>query len=684
MSHSPAATAQHQNREFVKTTCPRDCYDACGIVAVRKDNTVLRVLGDQDHHVSKGALCGKCAIAYNGVWIDKNARLTVPLRRTGKKGDAKFERISWDAALAEIADRLASITRSTPERVIHTHYTGTCSLIAGNFPTRFFNYIGATEVDPDSVCNKAGHLVLSMMLGDSLDGFDPRSINDTNCVLIWGANPSSSAPHAHRHWLDKSWSKTICIDPIEHETAQKSKLYLKLKPGSDAALAFSLMHVAMQSGLLDQAFIEQHILGWEEIRDVVVASTPEKGEALTGVPAAKIVEAARMFAEGPSLMWLGQGMQRQRLGGNAFRAATAFAAITGNIGRAGAGLLYMNGFGTRGVDASILSRPDLASSPLNSISHMDLAEVLANRDRSAALFTWNNNILASSPRQNSLKEVLKREDLFTVVVDCFQTDTADLADIILPAASFLEFDDLVFSYFHHTISAQVKIADPMGEARPNQEIFRNLAQAMGLNHPDLYETDAELISKILAATGTEHSFLSLSKIGTAEVFDKPRVPFHDRKFSTPSGKIEIACDRALESGAPLVPFPHADTIPNLGRVRVLSPASALFMNSIYGNDPRLRERLGHAKIHISKADAENLGISDGMHVVLRNGEGELNLSAAISDQVQPGVVLVHKGPWPKYTLDQSNVNVLNGGEKSDFGESTAVHGIEAELVVVNG
>ena len=459
---------------LIKTTCPRDCYDACGMSVRVRGGVIQNVMGDRDHHVAQGKLCGKCAIAYNGVFRDAEKRLSVPLRRVGKKGEGVFEPVSWDAALADIAARLKKI--SDPRTIYHTHYTGTLSMIAGGFPGRFFNRLGATEVDPDTVCNKAGHVVLADMFGTSLSGFDPEQLANARCLMVWGANPSHSAPHMHSGWVKSTGAALVVVDPIATGTAKLADIHLQLRPGSDAALAFGMLHVIKQAGLFDRAFIEKHVLGFDGVEAEIDAATLERTAALTGVDAALIEKAALVFAQGPSLLWLGQGVQRQPKGGNVFRALPLLNIATGQLGKPGAGFCYMNGTETRGVDAGFIA----GTEPHASVSHMDLAADLNNAEKVQALFTWNNNIVASSPGTKAIRKGLAREDLFTVVADLFMTDTAVYADYVLPAASFLEFDDLIFPYFHDTVSAQVKAAEPLGQSLPNQEIFRRLCQGHGL------------------------------------------------------------------------------------------------------------------------------------------------------------------------------------------------------------
>ena len=658
---------------LIKTTCPRDCYDACGISVRVRGGVIQNVMGDRGHHVSQGKLCGKCAIAYNGVFRDAEKRLSVPLRRVGKKGEGVFEPISWDAALADIAARLKKI--SNPRTIYHTHYTGTLSMIAGGFPGRFFNRLGATEVDPDTVCNKAGHVVLADMFGTSLSGFDPEQIANARCLMVWGANPSHSAPHMHSGWVKSTGVALVVVDPIATGTARLADIHLQLRPGSDAALAFGLLHVIKKAGLFDRAFIDKYVLGFDEVETEIDAATLERTAALTGVDAALIEKAALMFAHGPSLLWLGQGVQRQPKGGNVFRALPLLNIATGQLGKPGTGFCYMNGTETRGVDAGFIAGGAAAS-----VSHMDLAADLNDPKKVRALFTWNNNIVASSPGTKAIREGLSREDLFTVVADLFMTDTAVYADYVLPAASFLEFDDLIFPYFHDTVSGQVKAAEPHGQSLPNQEIFRKLAAAMGFNEQALFESDASMIARLLEQTSFDGTFDDLEEVGTARLFPVPRVQFEGLSFATPSGRIEVRSDRLAKQGHPAVPVAHADEAPEEGRLRLLTPAGEWLMNSSYGNDPKIAAQLGPAKVHLNARDLARRKLAQGDIVRLSTKAGSINLAVNISPDVPEGVALAHKSRWPSLTKGCSNINILNPGLRTDIADSTAVHGLEIELI----
>lgn len=661
--------------EIIKTNCPRDCYDGCGILVERRDGGRLRVLGDPAHPVARGRLCSKCALAYNGVWQDPDARLTHPLRRTGPRGSGQFERVSWDEALGVVATRMReAISAGGARSILHTHYSGTLSLIGYLFPSRLFNFLGASEVDPDSICNAAGHVAWTLLFGSSIQGFDPRTARDAHCILVWGANPSHSAPHAHEHWLAESPAKVVVVDPVRTETAAAADLHLQPRPGTDAALAFSLLHCLRRNGCFDEAFIAAHTLGYEEIDADIARATPAWGEAQTGVPTAAIEAAAALYGNGPSLLWCGQALQRQATGGNIMRAVGLLPALTGNVGKPGAGFCYLNITPVfAGVDLAWLGGAALAREPVHKVSHMALAAELERPDDYRVFFAWNTNPLASAPEQARLRAALDREGLFSVACDLFMTDTALHADIVLPAASFLEYDDITFSYFHLLMGAQAKAAEPPGEALPNAEIFRRLARALELDEPALHEPDTALIDAMMAQMNPGFDFAELKRRGHFTLGDTPAPWYADGHFDTPSGRIEIASAQAEAMGLPRLPRPAADAPPPAGRYRLLTPASKWRMNDSYANDEQIAARSGPPRLHLHPDDAGRLGIGDGDAVEVANELGALTLAARLDDAVLPGTVLAYKGRWPSLERTAHNVNVLHRAQAADMGESTAVH-----------
>jgi anaerobic selenocysteine-containing dehydrogenase len=665
--------------QIIRTTCPRDCYDACGIAVAKRADGKIKVLGDPNHPVSRGALCGKCAIAYNGAWIDPAVRLTQPLKRVGAKGEVHFEPVTWDYAISEIAARLKTIlAEDGADAIWHSHYTGTCSLIAGGFPQRFLNRLGASEVDPDSICNAAGHAALGYMYGTGSEGFDPRMAKDAAAILIWGANPHASAPHQHKHWIRETDAKIIVVDPVKHPTAAAAHLHLQPFPGSDAALAFAIAHVLRREGKIDRAFLAAHTIGWEELEPEIARCSPEWAAPITGVPAAQIEEAARLFGAGPALLWMGQGLQRQPTGGNVFRAVAMLSALKGDFAKSGAGFLFLNGGARRGLDGDYIEAPQLRAKPKRSASHMDLVDLLKRPKDARALITWNVNIAASNPRQADLHQALRRDDLFHVAIDCFATDTTDFADFILPAAGFLEFDDIVSPYFHLGLSVQAKAIEPIGDSLPNQDIFRRLARAMSFNEPELYEDDVTILDTLARQTGLA-GFAALKEKATVELSPDPVPLFADLKFPTPSGKIELKSDRAAADGHPALPQPSADTRPEAGRFRMLSPASPWLMNSSYHEDAKIAAKIGPETILLHPADAESLSLKVGDSASVANATGRLTMRIDIGEIVPRGVALAHKSRWPKLLAGHLNVNALNPGQKTDMAESSAVHGVEVTI-----
>ncbi len=665
--------------EIIKSNCPRDCYDGCGVLVHLEDGKQPRVTGDPDHPVSRGTLCGKCGISYNGVWQDENARLLTPLRRTGPKGSGQFEPISWDNALSTIAQKFNGIINEKgAEAILGMQYSGTLSMLAYMFPNRLMHKLGAARVDYSTICNAAGSVAWHLLYGDGAAmGFDPRTARDASCILVWGANPSHSAPHMHKHWLKDSPARVVVIDPVRTATAAEADLHLQPRPGTDAALAFALLHALRENGSFDDSFIAEHCVGAPELEADIERCTPQWGEQQTGVPAADILRAAEIYGAGPSLLWVGQSLQRQPMGGNVMRSAGLLPALTGNIGKPGAGFYYLNYTPFLiGGDPDYLEGAQLAAGETKIVTAMDLADRLLDPEEFKAFLVWNTNPLASCSNQRKLRQACAREDLFTVAIDCFATDTTGYADIILPAASFLEFDDLTFSYFNLCVGAQSKVREPMGEALPNQEIFRQIARAMKIDEPALYEEDMQVIGTLLQQMGRDHDFAELQRMGHFFVNDdEPVIFYQDLQFSTPSGRIEIASEQAEAMGLPRVPHAQVDPAPAQGQFRLISPASNWRLNDSYANEPKAAKRAGPAQLILCAQDAALIGVADGAPVSVSTDIGSIQLLARIDEMVLPGTVLSYKGRWPSLEPGGENLNFIHAGRKCDMAESTSVHGM---------
>ena len=664
----------------VRTTCPRDCYDACGILVVRRPGQRTQVRGDPEHPVSRGKLCRKCSIAYNGVFLDAGARLTTPLIRTGPKGTGTFREASWDEAIELVAARLGAIVEQHGgSAVTYAHYTGTFSMLAYHQPCRLLRRLGALEVDPDTVCNNAGHRALDYVYGTSLEGFDPRTSERSDCVLVWGANPSATAPHVQEHWLAPQRGTVIVVDPIRTDSAKAADIHLQPRAGTDAALAFGMLHVIFGDGRADRAFLAAHALGGEALEAACAGCTPAWTERATGVPAELVREAARVYASGRSLLWIGQGLQRQPTGGNTVRSVAMLPAVTGNLGRPGSGFLYLNGAENRLLDEEYLAGIEAYPEVPDPIGHMQLAAHLEDAARSRALVCFNINIAASNPDQARLQAALCREDLFTVVADLFPTDSTDYADVVLPAASFLEFDDVIASYFHRSISAQVRALDPPGLARTNMDIFRSIAKAMGLDDPVLHETDEAIIETLMTRRGVGLTFAELAEAGTIWPSAEPEIQFDGLQFATPSGRIELVSEAAEQDGHGRLPRPHADAAPAGGRLRLLSPATAWMLNASFSNEPKLIRRAGELTVFVHPDEARARGLGDRSRVRVTSETGELEALLVQTDDVPLGVAYLPKGRWPKREPGAANVNVLNPSRASDMGSSATFHGTEVML-----
>jgi anaerobic selenocysteine-containing dehydrogenase len=355
------------------------------------------------------------------------------------------------------------------------------------------------------------------------------------------------------------------------------------------------------------------------------------------------------------------------------RAIVTLVAATGNACGAGRGILYVNGPHTRGMDANLVAGE--GSSP--TISHMDLVEALADPARTSALVCWNNNVAASNPRQRALRRALRRPDLFTVVIDVFPTDTVDFADVVLPAASFLEFDDVVASYFHHCVGAQVRAVDPPDLALPNQEIFRRLASAMGFDDPWLHEPDPDLIARLLEPLGI--TFAELAAHGVLWPVPAEVESFPGGVFSTRSGKLRLAGPVFERHGLGRAPSPQADPPPPPGQLRLLSPADPWTMSSSYGNSQRIRTKLGALTVTVHPDELSTLGLRDGDPVRVRSDEGALEMVARSSTDVPRGVALCPKGRWPKVDASGANVNWLTAAIRTDIGDSSAIHSTHVRI-----
>ncbi|MCE9563921.1 MAG: molybdopterin oxidoreductase family protein [Planctomycetes bacterium] len=677
----------------VKAVCPHDCPDTCGmVVSVDSAGRAVELRGDKDHPFTRGFLCQKVASYLDRVYHAD--RLTHPLRRVGKKGVGKFERISWDAAIREIADRFKSIAASEhgPQAILPYSYAGTMGkLMYGSLDRRFFHRLGASLLDR-TICATAGAVGCDVTLGTRAMT-DPEAAVNSRYIVNWGSNTAVTNTHFWRieHEARKRGARIVTIDPYKSPTAAKSDWWIPIRPGTDAALALGVMHVIWREGWQDDAYLNDHCVGVKELRERVMNEYPVlRVSHITGLSVEEIEKFANEYARsqelfgGPALIRLNYGLQRHGGGGMAVRTIVCLPAFTGDWRHSGAGALLSTSK-AYAFDDTYLTRPDLIPRGTRTINMVQLAEALHGElpgPPVKALYVYNSNPAAVNPDQSRVLSGLMREDLFTVVHDLFQTDSADYADIVLPATSQLEHFDIHSSYGHLYVQSNNQAIAPLGESKPNTEVFRLLAKAMDIE-PELFDiSDDELARMSLGETGASATgahvgiTLEATKAGPVRLnLPANWAPFAEGKFPTPSGKCELYSAREARAGRDPLPHyapPHEDpqTKPELAAkypLQMLTPPAPSFLNSTFANLDVARKNAGERTLEISAQDAEKRGIADGAMVSVFNDRGRFRARAIIADTVKPGVVVTLGLWWRKWTDDGANCNTTTSTAMTDLG-----------------
>jgi anaerobic selenocysteine-containing dehydrogenase len=670
--------------------CPLDCPDTCGWVVTVRDGQAVGMRGDPDHPFTRGALCVKV-----NRYLEQAAapdRILYPLRRVGPKGTGRFERISWDEALDEISGRLSDIIEEHGGEAIWPYWgTGTLGYLQGlegRAGSRLFNVLGASRHD-DTICSIAGSTGLKYIMGTSA-GMDPEDLALSKLIILWGTNTLTSGHHLWKFVQEARGrgARVVAIDPVRTRTAQQADEHIAPIPGTDAALALGLLNVVVGLGAEDHGFLDRHTVGWAELRERIAEYPPERVAAITGVPVETVIALGERIARTrPTAIRATMGLQRHAGGGNALRALACIPGVTGDWGRPGGGLSYSTG-GHFPLDQAALVREDLRTRPVRTLSMTRLGEGLLEQDPPVkALFVIAANPVASTPHQNKVRRGLSREDLFTVVLEQFPTDTADYADIVLPATMQHEHVDVHNGYGHLYLVWNEPAVAPPGECLPTSETFRRLARRMGLTEPSLYDSDEELARQLL---GSGHPSLAgitldrLRKEGFVRLnVPKPFLPFADG-FPTPSGKLEFVSSRAAAEGHDPVPCYVAPAeVSDAGRaarypLALVSAASHHFLNTVFGNNPELRRRAGEPRITLHPSDAAARDLADGDRARVGNERGSFDAIVEVSDRVRPGVAATTKGHWAKLT-GGSNVNATVDERDSDLGGGAVYHDTRVEV-----
>jgi len=666
-----------------------------------QNGIAIKVQGNPAHPHTDGALCTKVSRYPERTYHPE--RILQPLKRVGPKGLGQFEPVSWDAALTDIAARLQAIATRNPQAILPYSYAGTMGLVQGeSMAARFFNTLGASQLER-TICAAAGGEGLVHTLGGKV-GMRVEFFAEAKLILIWGSNSIASNLHFWRYAnaAKRSGAKLICIDPRKSETADKCHTHIALLPGTDGALALGLMHELVQNDWLDHDYLERHTLGWEALRARALTWPPERAAAVCGITPEQICALARAYGacarspesganQGseagarPAAIRMNYGLQRVHGGANAVRLIACLPALIG-AWRHRAGGVLLSSSGAFPVQKAALQRPDLlAGRTPRTINMVTIGDDLMRPGSPEfgpaieALIVYNSNPVAVAPESAKVVQGFAREDLFTVVLEHFQTDTADYADYILPATTQLEHWDVHSSYGHTDALLNRPAIAPQGGAKPNTQIFRELAARMGLTEPCFQDGDEPLCRQ---AYGDAVDFDELLAKGfvTLKTSD---APFAQGHFPTPSGKCEFFSERLAQRGLDGLP----DHVPNheaahtskTWPLAMISPPARNFLNSTFVNVKSLRDIEGEPLLEIHPFDAELRGIASGDTVRVFNARGTHSCRARVSERARPGVVNGLGVWWRKLGLDGTNVNQLTSQKLTDLGHGPTFYDCLVEV-----
>lgn len=679
---------EHTNLRVVHGACPHDCPDCCALeTEVDEHGRAVCVRGRADHPITRGWLCAKVNRYLDRVYHPE--RILYPMRRVGPKGSGEFARITWEEAIAEITVRWRDIiSQQGAECILPYSYAGTLGLVNGAVTdSRFWNRLGACRLER-AICGHAAEEAVLLTVGGRLAP-SPEMLLRSKLVLIWGSNPASTAPHImpFLRQAQRNGTRVVVIDPIHTLTARSADQHIQPYPGTDAALALSLMHVIVEEGLHRPEWIAAHTLGWERLLERIMKFPPERAAQLTGLSIETIVDLARSYAmTTPALLRVTDGINRHTNGGQTVRTLACLPALTGQYGLPGGGLMYSTSDWLKWDKAAVAHNNDPACPPEPRTLNMNrLGSILTGEANPpiTSLFVYNANPVASSPNAGKIVEGLMRTDLFTVVHELFETDTARYADILLPATSQLEHVDLHKPYGHLSLQYNMPAIAPLGEAKSNWDVMRALAASMGFDDAWLKEDANEVIRSVLEATAQSNPLLAGITLERLQVEGsipltipaEQQVPFANGIFHTPSGKVEFYSEQAAAKGYDPVPCWEPEVESGVeesaqhladSRLPLLCPAAHHFVSSTFGNQERMIAREGAPMLRIHPQDAESRGIHHGQLVRVSNERGECYLVADVTGDVRPGVLATTTVWWPKFSPDKRNVNWTTSDGLADF------------------
>ncbi|MEP7105173.1 MAG: molybdopterin-dependent oxidoreductase [Chloroflexota bacterium] len=655
----------------VRGGCAHDCPDSCAWLVTVEEGRAVKLVGDPHHPYTRGGLCAKVNRYLDRVYSPD--RVLHPLRRTGAKGEGRFEPVTWEVALAEIAGRLQGVIAAHgAEAVLPFSYAGNMGLVQyAGMDRRFFARMGASRLQR-TICGDTANAGVEAVLGTPT-GMLPEDIVHSRLIVLWGTNTVVTNVHL---WplvrqAREAGARVVVIDPVRTRTAEEADWHLRPLPGTDGALALGMIHVIAEAGLEDREYLERHCNGWEALRERVRDYPAERVATLTGLRAEDVVQLAREFATTrPACIRTLVGPEKHAHGGQTFRAIASLPCVTGAWRELGGGLLHWTrSLFSDSLNVRAVARSDIRGARTRSINMIQLGRALTDEALAPpikALVVFDANPAAILPNSNLVRTGLEREDLFTVVSDLFLTDTARHADYVLPATSFIEHWDVLFPWGQTYAVLNRPAVEPVGESISNGELFRRLAAAMGYDDPHLQDSDEEMVR---AALRTDHPYMQgidaerLLAEGWAPLnLPRPWLPFAEGGFPTESGRAELWTEDYL---AP----PSEDDWP---LVLVSAKTALHFLNSSYSNLPR-HARHEELCVDLADDDAAARGVADGEVVRIHNSRGELRLVARVRDRVRPGVVAIPHGFWG------ASANVLTGDGIADLGGGGDFYGTRVEV-----
>jgi anaerobic selenocysteine-containing dehydrogenase len=673
----------------VKAACPHDCPDTCAMeVTVRHQagaRVAVKIAGAAAHGPTAGVLCTKVARYLERTYHTQ--RLLTPLKRVGPKGAGQFVPTTWGAALGDIATRLRTIAAHDPQRILPYSYAGTMGLVQGeSMAARFFHKLGASLLDR-TICSSAGAAGLNASAGRG--GADLEFAQESKLIIFWGANAIASNLHfwSRVQEAKRNGARLIAIDPYRSLTAEKCHEHIALLPGTDAAFALGMMHVLVRDDLLDHAYIAAHTFGFDALKERALQWPPQRAAQVCGVPQEQIEMVAKAFAQTAlggqgALIRCNYGMQRARGGGNATRAIACLPGLVGAFKHRAGGLLFSTS-GWFPVNKHALERPDLlAGCRPRTVNMSDIGHALNNTGPYAgqapvdALIVYNSNPVAVAPDSSAVACGFAREDLFTVVLEHFQTDTADYADYVLPATTQLEHVDVHRSYGHLYVMANNPAIDPVGDSLPNTEIFRRLAARLGFDDACFQESDDQIAAQ---AFDWNHprlagaSWEQIKRDGWFKLNTGGDAPYANGGFHTPSGKLEFWSESLKQQGHDPLPEylpPHEDIHGQLASrypLALISPPARNFLNSTFVNVDSLRATEGTPHLDLHPRDAAARNITNGATVRIFNDRGSFQATARVTERARPGVPVALSIWWKKLSPDGKNVNEVTGQALTDLG-----------------